>query len=94
MTKVKAKKSRLEFYISELVFHFFFQDTYKENLKNHNKPICGLENQNKYEIKVNMSSSFFSQTLRIRKTFNVNFSHQNEQIDTDIINFGGLNRFQ
>jgi len=37
---------------------------------------------------------FFSQTLNIKKISNINFPHQIELFDTNIVCFGGLNQCQ
>jgi hypothetical protein len=48
--------------------------------KNHSK------NRNQLELE-----SIFSQTLKVKKTHNMNSPHQMKSLDTNIIRFSGLN---
>jgi hypothetical protein len=48
--------------------------------KNHSK------NRNQPELE-----SIFSQTLKLKKTPNMNSPHQMKSLDTNIVRFGGLN---
>jgi hypothetical protein len=48
--------------------------------KNHSK------NRNQPELE-----SIFSQTLKLKKTHNMNSPHQMKSLDTNIVRFGGLN---
>jgi len=53
------------------------------------------ENEINLKSKFNPNSNmFFSQTLKVKKTPNMNSTNQNEQFDTNIVHFGGLNQCQ
>jgi len=50
--------------------------------------------KNTTKTKINSSSKLFFHELFFKKILNMNFSHQTEPFDTNIIRFDGLNQYQ